>query len=76
MLRRVAIVRTNVSKERTVSIVRITKISELGKLTVTNNVLRLLVTAHVFPSSLILVIPGDDRSAFHRNLGSCKSHTT
>jgi hypothetical protein len=41
MLRRVALVRTEVSEERTVSIVSVTRIGEL------RSVLRLLVTANV-----------------------------
>jgi hypothetical protein len=44
MLRRVAVVRTDVSEERSVSIIRVTRI-----------VRRLLVTANVVPSSPILV---------------------
>jgi hypothetical protein len=68
MLRRVALVRTNVSEERSASFIGATRISELGTtLAVTSNrrtllvflrsVLRLLVTASVVPSSLILVAP-------------------
>jgi hypothetical protein len=48
----VALVRTNVLEERITSMIRVTKIDEIGTLAVTNN--RLLVTANV-PSSLILV---------------------
>jgi hypothetical protein len=51
MLRRVALVRTDVSEERSVSIIRVTKISELVFL---RSVHRLIVTASV-PSSQILV---------------------
>jgi hypothetical protein len=36
MLRRVALVRTNASEERSASIIGVTKIGELGTLTVTN----------------------------------------
>jgi hypothetical protein len=64
MLRRVALVRTDVSEELTASIIRVTRIGELGKLAVTTiqetlciffrSVPRLLVTANV-PSSPILV---------------------
>jgi hypothetical protein len=67
MLRRVALVRTNVSEELSASFLRVTRISELGTtLAVTSNrctlrrnttrVRRLLVTASVVPSSPILVI--------------------
>jgi hypothetical protein len=49
MLRRVALVRTDVSEELNASIIRVTRIGELGTLR------RLLVTANVIPSSPILV---------------------
>jgi hypothetical protein len=68
MLGRVALVRTDVSEERSASIVRVTRISELGTtLAVISNrrtlrissllrsVRRLLVTASVVPISMILV---------------------
>jgi hypothetical protein len=65
MLRRVTLVRTDVSEERSDSIIRMTRIGELGKLAVTSNwrtlrrntirLLRLLVPVNVVPSSPILV---------------------
>jgi hypothetical protein len=59
MLRRVAIVRTDVSEELSSSFIRVTRIGELGTtLAVTSklrNVCRLLVTATVVLSSPILV---------------------
>jgi hypothetical protein len=56
MLHRVALVRTDVSEELSGSIIRVTRISELGTtLTVSSHRRRLLVTASVVPSSLILV---------------------
>jgi hypothetical protein len=60
MLRRVALVRTDVSKELSASIIKVTRIGELGTLAVTNFVFirsehRLLVTANVVHSSSILV---------------------
>jgi hypothetical protein len=64
MLRRVALVRTDVSKELSAFFIRVTRICELGTtLAVTSNrrlvflrsVRRLLVTASVVPSSPILV---------------------
>jgi hypothetical protein len=69
MLRRVAFVTTDVSEEHSTSIIRVTRISELGTtLAVTSNrhtlhahlvsvrrARRLLVTANVVPSSLIVV---------------------
>jgi hypothetical protein len=71
MLRRVALVRTEVSVERIASISRVTRIRKLETLAVTNNrstlrrnthivvlrrMRRLLVTANVVPSQPILVI--------------------
>jgi hypothetical protein len=52
MLRRVALLRTDVSEELSASFIRVTRIGELGTLA---TVRRLLVTAKVVPSSLILV---------------------
>jgi hypothetical protein len=46
-----ALVKTNVSKERSSSFIRVTRIGELG----TTHVARLLVTASAVPSSPILV---------------------
>jgi hypothetical protein len=59
MLRRVALVRTDVSEELCAYITRVTRIGELEMLAVTieflRSVLRLLVTANVVSSSPILV---------------------
>jgi hypothetical protein len=56
MLRRVALVRTDVSKELSASSIRVTRIDELGTInTFLRSVRRLLVTASVVPSSPILV---------------------
>jgi hypothetical protein len=59
MLRRVAVVRTDVSEELSTSFIRVTRIGELGTtLAITRNrpsVRRLLVTASVVASSPILV---------------------
>jgi hypothetical protein len=56
MLRRAALVRTNVSEEHIVSIIRVTIISELETtLTITSNRSTLLVIVNV-PNSTILVI--------------------
>jgi hypothetical protein len=63
ILRRVALVRTDVSEELSASFIRVTRISEQGTtLAVTSNrrkprrnMRRLLVTANVVPSSPILV---------------------
>jgi hypothetical protein len=52
LLRRVALVRTDVSKEPGSSFIRVTKIGELGTL---RSVRRLLVAACVVPSSPIFV---------------------
>jgi hypothetical protein len=59
MLRRVALVRTDVSGERSDFVIRVTRIGELGTtLVVSNNRRRLLLTANVVPSSPILVTHG------------------
>jgi hypothetical protein len=59
MLRRVALVRIDVSEELSASNIRVTRIGELGTTRNTaiffRNVRRLLVTANVVPSSPILV---------------------
>jgi hypothetical protein len=56
MLRRAALVRTDVSKEPSASFTRVTRIGELGTtLAATSSVRRLLVAASVVPSSPILV---------------------
>jgi hypothetical protein len=56
MLRRVALVRTDISEELSASIIRVTTIGELGTtLGVTSNRHRLLVTPNVVPTSPILV---------------------
>jgi hypothetical protein len=54
----VVLIRTDVSEERIASVMRVTRIGELGKtLAVTSlrSVRRLLVTANVLPTSRILV---------------------
>jgi hypothetical protein len=60
MLRRVALVRTYVSKERIASIIRVTRICDLGTMLAVSivfprSVRRLLVSANVAPGSPILV---------------------
>jgi hypothetical protein len=63
MLRRVALVRTDVSEERSASFVRVIRIGELGttlgvtsnRRTLGRNTCRLLVTASVVPSSPFFV---------------------
>jgi hypothetical protein len=56
MLRRMAIVKTDVSKELTASFIRVTRIGELGStLALTNSVRQLLVAASFYHSSSILV---------------------
>jgi hypothetical protein len=58
MLRRVTLVRTDGSEERVVSIIRVTRIDEVGTtlaVTSIHSVRRLIVTASVVPSSPILV---------------------
>jgi hypothetical protein len=55
MLRRVVLVRIDVSEERIASIIRVTRIGELGTTLAVNSKRRKLVMDNVFPSSLILV---------------------
>jgi hypothetical protein len=55
MLRRVALVRTDVSEELSASFMRVTRIGELGTTVSLRSVRRLLVAASVVPSSPILV---------------------
>jgi hypothetical protein len=55
ILLRATLIRTDVSEERSVFIVRVTRISELGTtLAVTSGVRQLLVTVNVVPSTPIL----------------------
>jgi hypothetical protein len=79
MLRRVVLVRTDVSEEFIASFIRVTGIGELGTtLAVTSNrctLRRLLVTANVVPISPILVTLMEEALSFPRNVGSYKSHT-
>jgi hypothetical protein len=76
MLRRVALVRTDVSEEPSASFIRVTRIGELGiTLAATNNVHWLLVAASVVPSSPTLCHPDEGGARFLRNVGSYKSHT-
>jgi hypothetical protein len=62
MLRRVVLVGTDVSEERSASIIRVTIIGELGTLAVTSNqiflrsVRRLLVTANVLSSPIVTLM--------------------
>jgi hypothetical protein len=55
MLRRVAFVRTDVSEELSASIIRVTRIGELGTTLAVISVSRLPVTANVVLSSQILL---------------------
>jgi hypothetical protein len=55
MLHLVTLVRTNVSEERSASIIRVIRIDELGTQVFLRSVGRLLATANVVPSSPILV---------------------
>jgi hypothetical protein len=81
MLRRVAVVRTDVSEELRASFIRVTWIGELGTtLAATSNrrirsVRRLIVTASVVPSSPILVTLMKEGQIFLRKVGSYNSHT-
>jgi hypothetical protein len=73
MLRRLALVRADVSEEPIASIIRVTRIGELGTtLAVTSSVLLLLLTADYSESLIFHRDDGDD--TFLRNLGSYKNH--
>jgi hypothetical protein len=77
MLGRVVLVRTDVSQELSASIIRVTRIGELGTLAgfvILCSVHRLLVAANVVPSSYSCH-PDDGGTRFLRNVGSYKSHT-
>jgi hypothetical protein len=72
MLRRVALVRTDVSEELSASIIRVKRIGELGTtLGVTSN-RRTLRRHTLFADSFH---PDDGGAKFLRNVGSYKSHT-
>jgi hypothetical protein len=81
MLRRVALVRTDVAEEPSASFIRVTRIGKLGTtLAATSNrrthlrsVRRLLVAASVVPSSPILVTLMKEALG-SRNVGSYKRH--
>jgi hypothetical protein len=68
MLRRVALVGTDVLGERIASIIRVTRVSGLVFLC---SVLRLLVTANIVP----ICHPDDGSDTFLRNICSYKSNT-
>jgi hypothetical protein len=76
MLCHVALVRTDVSKELSASVIKVTRIRELGTtLTMTSNRCTLRRnTANVVPSLPILVILMMEVIMFFRNVGSHKSH--
>jgi hypothetical protein len=81
MLRRVALVRTDVSEELSASIIRVTRIGELGTLAVTSNYFvflrslrRLLVTANVFSYFTDSCYPDGGGAKFLRNVDSYHSH--
>jgi hypothetical protein len=55
MLGRMALVRTDVSEEFCASIIRVTRIGEVGTFLLRSSMRRLLITAKVVPNSPILV---------------------
>jgi hypothetical protein len=74
MFRRVALVRIDVSEELSSSLIRVTRVGELGtKLALISNMRRLLVKDSVVPSSLTCH-PDEGGDKFLRNVGSYKSH--
>jgi hypothetical protein len=68
MLRRVAIIRTDVSEEPGASFIRVTKIGELGTIQAATSKL-VLFLVHRFCH------PYERGARFLRNVGSYKSHT-
>jgi hypothetical protein len=82
MLRRVALVRIDVSEELTASIIRVTRIGELGTLAVTSNrrtyfyrvlvflrsVCRLLVTANVSSSPILVTLTMEALGSFETSI--------
>jgi hypothetical protein len=75
MLHRVALVRTDVSEERSSSIIGVKRIGDPESMLAVPSVLRLSVTANVVPSSPTLVTLIMGGHTFFRNVGSDKSHT-
>jgi hypothetical protein len=83
MLCHVTLVRTDISEERSASIIRVTRISELGTtLSVTSNRRTLqintmydIVTANIVPNAPNSCYPDDEGHMFFQNVGSYKSHT-
>jgi hypothetical protein len=76
MLRRIDLIRIDVSEERSDSFISMTTIGELGTtLAVTSSVRRLLVAASIVPSSPFVVILMMGGGTFLRNVGSYKSYT-
>jgi hypothetical protein len=74
ILRRVALVITDVSEEHSASIIRVTRIGELGTLAVTSN--RRTLRRNTKSQSQVTDCHSDDGGAkFLRNVGSYKSHT-
>jgi hypothetical protein len=75
-LRRMALVRTDVSEERSASLIKVTRIDELGTtLAVTSNRLPLRRNSSVVPSSPIVVTLMKEALKFLRNVDYYKSHT-
>jgi hypothetical protein len=83
MLRRVALVRTDVSEESVASIIRAERIGKLGTMlevtsnrsTARRNMFQLLAFANVVPRSPILFTLMMEVIHFLRNFGSYKNHT-
>jgi hypothetical protein len=69
MLLHMALVRTDISEDLGASIIRVTRLGEVGTLAVTSNRRMLRRNTKSFH-------PDDGRAKFLRNVGSYKSHTT
>jgi hypothetical protein len=68
MLRRVALVRTDVSEELSASIIRVTRIGELGTTLAVRSVQRLLVTANVPGSPILVTLMMEALSSFETSV--------
>jgi hypothetical protein len=69
MLRRVALVRTDVSDELSASFIRVTRIDELGTIAVTSNRRKLRRNTN------LVFLPDEEGAKFLRNVCSYKNHT-
>jgi hypothetical protein len=74
ILRRVALVRIDVSEERSASITRVTGTDELRTLAVTSNRRKLRINTSISSSILVFLHPDNGHATFLRNVSSYKKH--